>query len=70
MAKGTPLKEALLKQSWSCYPHEAPKSPTQMWNRLKVPFGLCVDWASGETIIRLFGTRLKHASFQRGKDNI
>jgi len=52
VAKGTPIKEALPPQDWTCYthPHEAPESPTHMWNRLKVPFGMCVDSTTGETI--------------------
>ena len=50
VAKGTPIKEVLPPQSWSCYPHKAPESPTHIWNRLKVPFGMCVDSTSGETI--------------------
>ena len=52
VAKGTPIKEALPLQDWTCYPHphEAPESPTHIWNRLNVPFGMCVDSTTGETI--------------------
>ena len=50
VAKGTPIKKALPPQNWSCYPQNPPESPTHMWNRLKVPFGMCVDSTSGETI--------------------
>ena len=48
VAKGTPIKEALPPQSWTCYPLETKAAP-DMFSRIE-KFGFCEDYFSGEVI--------------------